>query len=56
LQPDGSFGIDEIESGAYVLHLRIKRFAELVRDVIVPEPAALPGGARVDLGALTLEH
>ena len=52
LLPDGSFRIDEIESGAYVLHVRVKRFAELVRDVIVPEP----GGARVDLGVLTLKR
>ena len=56
LQPDGSFRVDEVQPGAYELHVRVKGFSELTRDVTVAEPAAGKTGPPVDLGALTLKR
>ena len=56
LQPAGSFRVDEIQPGSYELHVRVKGFAELIRDVTVPEPAAGQAGAPVDLGTLALKR
>jgi hypothetical protein len=56
LQPDGSFRIDEIQPGAYQMHVRAKGFEELVHDFEVPEPTAGQGGTPIDLGTLTLKR
>jgi RNA polymerase sigma factor (sigma-70 family) len=56
LQPDGSFRIDEIQPGDYVLHVRVKGFAELILDVKVPEPSAGQAKAPIDLGIVALKR
>jgi hypothetical protein len=53
LEPDGSFRIDEVQPGAYVLHVRVKGFDELTRDLAITERAAGQGGEPIDLGTLT---
>jgi RNA polymerase sigma factor (sigma-70 family) len=53
LEPDGSFRIDEVQPGAYEVHVRVKGFAELTRDLTITERAAGQGGEPVDLGTLT---
>ncbi len=53
LQPDGSFRVDEVQPGDYVLHVRVEGFAELVHTFSIPEPAAGQAGRAVDLGALS---
>ena len=54
LQPDGSFRVDEVQPGGYQMRVRVRGFAELTRDVTVPESGAGRGGSPVDLGNLTL--
>ena len=56
LQPDGSFRIDEVQSGDYEIHIRVPEHAELIRRFIVTAPAADQDGGPVDLGTLTLER
>ncbi len=56
LKPDGSFRVDEIQPGAYQLHVRVKGLEELVRDFDVPERGADQGDTPVDLGTLALKR
>jgi RNA polymerase sigma factor (sigma-70 family) len=56
LQPDGSFRIDEVQPGAYELHVQVKGFAKLECNFSIPEPAAGQGDGVVDLGVLSLKR
>ena len=56
LQPDGSFRFDEIQAGAYELHVHVKGFQELIRDIEIPAPKAGDIGDAVDVGTLTLRQ
>jgi RNA polymerase sigma factor (sigma-70 family) len=56
LKPDGSFRVDEVQPGAYQLHVRVKGFDDLIRDFEVPEAADGQNGAPVDLGPLVLKR
>ncbi len=56
LKPDGTFRVDEVQPGAYQLHVRVKGFAELVRDFEVAEPPQARNGTSVDLGTLALKR
>jgi len=56
LRPDGSFRIDEVQPGAYELHVGITGYSKFTQDVTVPEPAAGQGGTPVDLGTLALKR
>jgi hypothetical protein len=56
LQPDGSFRIDEVQSGAYQLHVKVKGFDKLIREFDVPGPPAGQSDAPVDLGTLVLKR
>jgi hypothetical protein len=56
IRPDGSFRMDEVQPGEYELHVRVSGHAELVREVVVPEPAPGQDAGPVDLGTLKLER
>jgi hypothetical protein len=56
VQPDGSFRIDEVQTGTYELNIRVKGFDPLTRDVTVPKPAPGQAGAPVDLGTVALKR
>ena len=56
VQPDGSFRVDEVEPGSYVLHVRNRGFSELVRNVEIPKPIGGPQDEPVDLGILSLKR
>ena len=53
---DGTFRVDEVQPGAYELHIHIKGFVELVRDFDVAEPPPGQHGTPVDLGTLALKR
>jgi hypothetical protein len=55
LQPDGSFRVDEVQPGSYVLHVRGPFFAKFSREISIPEPAAGQRTTPVDLGSLALK-
>jgi RNA polymerase sigma factor (sigma-70 family) len=55
LQPDGSFRVDEIQPGAYELHVHIPGHAEVIRSVVIPEPTAKEAVGSVNIGTLTFD-
>ena len=56
LQPDGSFRLDEVQPGAYELHVQVKGFAKLVYSFSIPEPTAGQDGGAVELGVHPLKR
>jgi Carboxypeptidase regulatory-like domain len=56
LNLDGTFRVDEVQPGAYQLHVRVKGFVELVRDFEVAEPPPGQNVTPVDLGTLALKR
>jgi hypothetical protein len=54
--PDGSFGVEEIQPGAYELRIHRGFRDALKRQFVVPEPASKANSAVVDLGTITLEN
>ena len=48
--------MNEVQPGEYELHVRVAGYAELVREVVVPEPAPGQEAAPVDLGTLNLKR
>jgi RNA polymerase sigma factor (sigma-70 family) len=55
VREDGSFRVDEVQPAPYELHVRAPGHAELIRPVIVPQPATNQEGA-IDVGTLTLKR
>ena len=55
MQDDGSFRVDEIQPGTYELHILPKGRANVVREIVIPEPASKSVGGSVDLGTLHLD-
>ncbi len=49
LQLDGSFRVDEVQPGTYVLHVRVPFFAKLSREMSIPELMAGQAGTPVNL-------
>ena len=39
IQPDGSFRMNEVQPGEYELQVSVAGYAELIREIVVPEPA-----------------
>jgi RNA polymerase sigma factor (sigma-70 family) len=52
-ESDGSFRIDEVQPGAYVLHVRVERFDDLIRNVTIAERVVGQAAEPIDLGTLT---
>jgi RNA polymerase sigma factor (sigma-70 family) len=55
VREDASFRVDEIQPGAYDLHVNVPGHPELVRPIIIPEALSNQSSKTVDLGSLTLE-
>jgi RNA polymerase sigma factor (sigma-70 family) len=55
VREDGSFRVDEIQPGAYELHVQLSGIPKLVRQVVIPEAAGNQSDKAVDLGSLTVE-